>query len=78
MKKNKKALEQFFLSQNINAEIIQVPLPSEIIIENKRLVASYINFYFQKNLFLFLNLMLKKTKRYMIFLNHYLEIKILK
>ena len=48
MKKNKKALEQFFLSQNINAEIIQVPLPSEIVIENKRLVASYINFYFSK------------------------------
>ncbi len=48
LKKNKKALEQFFLSQNINAEIIQVPLPSEIIIENKRLVASYINFYFSK------------------------------
>ena len=48
LKNNKKALEQFFLSQNINAEIIQVPLPSEIIIENKRLVASYINFYFSK------------------------------
>jgi len=41
-------LEQFFLSQNINAEIIQIPLPSEIMIENKRLVASYLNFYFSK------------------------------
>ena len=48
LKKNKYVLEQFFLSQNINAEIIQVPLPSEIIIENKKLVASYLNFYFSK------------------------------
>ena len=48
LKKNKYVLEQFFLSQNINAEIIQIPLPSEIMIENKRLVASYLNFYFSK------------------------------
>jgi len=48
LKKNKYVLEQFFLSKNINAEIIQIPLPSEIMIENKRLVASYLNFYFSK------------------------------
>ena len=49
LQKNKEILEQFFLLKNINAEIIQIPLPSEIIVENKRLVASYINFYFSKN-----------------------------
>ncbi len=35
--------------QDPSNEIIDVPLPSEIYINNKRIVASYINFYFSKN-----------------------------
>jgi agmatine deiminase len=79
LQKNKEILEQFFLLKNINAEIIQIPLPSEIIVENKRLVASYINFYFTKNSIFVPKFNVKEDElKYMIFFNHYLLIKKLK
>ena len=42
-------LEEHFSNINPNIEIIKIPLPSETQIDNKPLVASYINFYFCKN-----------------------------
>ena len=49
LRQAKQLLEEHFSSINPNIEIIKIPLPSEIQIDNKPLVASYINFYFCKN-----------------------------
>ena len=45
----KELVEEYLSRLNPNIEIIEIPLPGEIQIDNKVLVASYINFYFCKN-----------------------------
>jgi len=45
----KELVEEYLSRSNPNIEIIEIPLPGEIQIDNKVLVASYINFYFCKN-----------------------------
>ena len=45
----KELVEGYLSRLNPNIEIIEIPLPGEIQIDNKVLVASYINFYFCKN-----------------------------
>ena len=45
----KELVEEYLSRLNPKIEIIEIPLPSEIEIDNKVLVASYINFYFCKN-----------------------------
>ncbi len=45
----KELVEEYLSRLNPNFEIIEIPLPGEIQIDNKVLVASYINFYFCKN-----------------------------
>ena len=45
----KELVEEYLSKLNPKIEIIEIPLPSEIEIDNKVLVASYINFYFCKN-----------------------------
>lgn len=49
LQKTKEIIQSHFLSANTDVKIIDIPLPSEIQINNKRLIASYINFYFSKN-----------------------------
>ena len=44
----KSILEKEIISQSTNATIIEIPLPSDVYINDKKLVASYINFYFTK------------------------------
>ena len=46
---SKAILKNELEKQDSSTQIIDVPLPSEIYINNKRIVASYINFYFSKN-----------------------------
>ena len=45
----KELVEEYLSRLNPKIEIIEIPLPGEIEIDNKVLVASYINFYFCKN-----------------------------
>ncbi len=45
----KELVEEYLSKLNPKIEIIEIPLPGEIEIDNKVLVASYINFYFCKN-----------------------------
>ena len=45
----KELVEKYLSRLNPKIEIIEIPLPGEIEIDNKVLVASYINFYFCKN-----------------------------
>ena len=45
----KEILEKELISQDIKSTIIEIPLPSEVIINGNKLVASYINFYFTKD-----------------------------
>ena len=45
----KSILEKELITQNIKNTIIEIPLPSDVYVNEKRLVASYINFYFTKN-----------------------------
>ncbi len=45
----KSILEKEIISQSTNATIIEIPLPSDVYINDKKLVASYINLYFTKN-----------------------------
>ena len=47
--KSKKILEDELIFQSPKNQIIQIPLPSEIYINQKKIIASYINFYFTKN-----------------------------
>ena len=49
LEKSKKILEDELIFQNPKNQIIEIPLPSEIIINQKKIIASYINFYFTKN-----------------------------
>ena len=49
LEKSKKILEDELIFQNPKNQIIKIPLPSEIIINQKKIIASYINFYFTKN-----------------------------
>tara|TARA_B100000965_G_scaffold232304_1_gene194490 strand:+ start:74 stop:1057 length:984 start_codon:yes stop_codon:yes gene_type:complete len=46
---SKAILKKELNMQDPSTEIIDIPLPSETYINNKKLVASYINFYFSKN-----------------------------
>ncbi len=45
----KRVLEKELIPQNTKNAIIEIPLPSDVYINDKKLVASYINFYFTKN-----------------------------
>ena len=45
----KELVEKYLSRLNSKIEIIEIPLPGDIEIDNKVLVASYINFYFCKN-----------------------------
>ena len=36
-------------SINSNIELIDIPLPSKIVVNDKKLIASYINFYFSRH-----------------------------
>lgn len=45
----KKKLKEEFSKKNSSISIIDIPLPSDCSIEGKKLVSSYINFYFTKN-----------------------------
>ncbi len=47
--KSKAILKKELALQDSSNQIIDIPLPSEIYLDNKKLVASYINFYFSKN-----------------------------
>ena len=49
LEKSKKILEDELISQSPKNQIIEIPLPSEIYINQKKIIAFYINFYFTKN-----------------------------
>ena len=49
LNKSKKILKDELLSQSSKNQIIEIPLPSEIYINQKKIIASYVNFYFTKN-----------------------------
>ena len=49
LKENKKFIENEFKKNHQKYELIEIPLPSEIIIDKKIIIGSYINFYFTKN-----------------------------
>ena len=49
LKKNKFDIIEFFNNTNQEFEIIEIPLPSNKIINQKKITGSYINFYFSKN-----------------------------
>ena len=42
-------MKEEFSKKNSSISIIDIPLPSDCSIEGKKLVSSYINFYFTKN-----------------------------
>ena len=46
LKKNKVILQDHFKS---NAQLIDIPIPDQIVFKEKKLVSSYINFYFTEN-----------------------------
>ena len=46
LKKNKVILQDYFKS---NAQLIDIPIPDQIVFKEKKLVSSYINFYFTEN-----------------------------
>ena len=46
LKKNKVILQDYFKS---NAQLIDIPIPDQIFFKEKKLVSSYINFYFTEN-----------------------------
>ena len=52
----KELVEEYLSRLNPKIEIIEIPLPGEIEIDNKVLVASYINFYFCKKNYIKLNI----------------------
>ncbi len=49
LREAKELVKEYLSRLNPNIEIIEIPLPGETQIDNKVLVASYINFYFCKN-----------------------------
>ena len=49
LEKSKKILEDELIFQSPKNQIIEIPLPSEIYINQKKIIASYVNFYFTKN-----------------------------
>ena len=46
---NKKYIENEFKKNNHNFELIEIPLPEETVFDDKKLIASYINFYYTRN-----------------------------
>ena len=47
--RNKKFIESEFKKNNQKYELIDIPLPDYVEIDNKEIIGSYINFYFTKN-----------------------------
>ncbi len=47
--KSKSIILSNLSSTDSNIELIDIPLPSKIVVNDKKLIASYINFYFSKN-----------------------------